>query len=85
MKDIILVAAVLGAFGFGYFLMIRLDRFLDENRNAIKSATQKKEPSCVMLTEELSEEELVEEIRCFREAHKGGYILLCDGTERDAS
>jgi len=85
MKDIILMAAVLVAFGFGYFLMIRLDRFLDENRNTIKSATQKKEPSCVMLTEELSEEDLVEEIRCFREAHKDAYILLCDGTEKDAS
>ena len=85
MKDIILMAAVLGAFGFGYFLMIRLDRFLDENRNAIKSEMQKNLPSCVMLTEELSEEELVEEIRCFREAHKGAYILLCDGTEQYAS
>ena len=85
MKDIILVAAVLGAFGFGYFLMIRLDRFLDENRTTIRSAAQKNVPSCVMLTEELSEEELVEEIRCFREAHKDAYILLCDGTERDVS
>ena len=85
MKDIILIAAVLGAFGFGYFLMTRLDRFLGENRTTVKSATQKKVPSCVMLTEELSEEEIVEEIRCFREAHKGAYILLCDRTEKDAS
>lgn len=85
MKDIILMVAVLVAFGFGYFLMIRLDRFLDENRTAIKSETQKNVPSCVMLTEELSEEELVEEIRCFRETHKDAYILLCDGTEKDAS
>ena len=85
MKDVILMGAVLGAFVFGYFLMIRLDRFLDENRDAIKSTTEKKVPSCVMLTEELSEKEIAEEIRRFRETHKDTYILLCNGTEKDAS
>ncbi len=36
MKEAILIIAVLGVFVYGYFLMARLDKFLDENRNAIE-------------------------------------------------
>ena len=31
-RDIILVVAVLGVMVFGFFVMKRLDKFLDENR-----------------------------------------------------
>ena len=35
-RDIILVAAVLGVMVFGFFVMKRLDKFLDENRKRIE-------------------------------------------------
>mgnify|MGYP003312426438 CR=1 FL=1 len=62
-RDIVLALAVLGVFVFGYFLMARLDKFLDENRKAIEKENEKKEPSCVMLTEELTDEEIVKLMR----------------------
>lgn len=34
MRDAALLTAVAAAFAFGYFLMTRLDRFLEENRKA---------------------------------------------------
>ena len=37
-RDIILVVAVLGVMVFGFFVMKRLDKFLDENRTRAISA-----------------------------------------------
>ncbi len=75
-RDLVLIITVLGVFVFGYFLMARLDKFLDENRKAIEKENEKKEPSCVMLAEELTEEEITEEIRRFRSKHEGTRIML---------
>ncbi len=81
LKDIVLIIAVLGVFVFGYFLMARLDKLLDENRKAIEKENEKKEPSCVMLTEELTDEEITEEIRRFRSKHEGTRIMLYDSND----
>ncbi len=81
MKEAVLVAAVLLAFKYGYSLMKRLDKFLDESHQAIEKESEKKEPSCVMLTEELSDEEVAAEIRRFRAKHKRTRIMLCDDTD----
>ena len=80
-RDIVLALAVLGVFVFGYFLMARLDKFLDENRKAIEKENEKKEPSCVMLTEELTDEEITEEIRRFRNKHEGTRIMIYDSND----
>ena len=34
--SIILILAMSAVFGFGFYLMTKLDKFLDENRNAIE-------------------------------------------------
>jgi len=83
MKEILLIIVVLGAFVYGYFLMGRLDKFLEENRKAIEKESEKTEPSCVMLTEEVSEEELMEEVRRFRKKHKGARVMLYDNTDTE--
>ena len=80
-RDIVLALAVLGVFVLGYFLMARLDKFLDENRIAIEKENEKKEPSCVMLTEELTDEEITEEIRRFRSKHEGTRIMIYDSND----
>lgn len=84
-KDILLILSVLGVFVFGYFLMARLDRFLNENRKAIEKENEKREPSCVMLTEDMSDEDIAEEIRKFRKKHSKVRVILYDGTDTELS
>ena len=75
-RDIILVVAVLGVMVFGFFVMKRLDKFLDENRKRIEQAEKKKEPSCVMLTTDMTDEELIKNIRTYEKKRGHAYITL---------
>ncbi len=84
-RDIALGISVLGVFVFGYFLMARLDKFLDENRKAIEKENEKREPSCVMLTEEMSDEEIAMEVKRFRDRHAGAQIVLYDSSDTELS
>lgn len=85
LRDILLIISVLGVFVFGYLLTTWLDKFLDENRKAIEKENEKKEPSCVMLTEDMSEEEITDEIKRFRQKHEGTRIVLYDSTDTELS
>ena len=76
--NIILTLAMSGVFGFGFYLMTKLDKFLDENRKAIEKENESREPSCVMLTNSLTDEEILEEIRRFHKHHEDINVLLYD-------
>ena len=84
-REIILIISGLGVFVFGYFLMARLDQFLEENRKAIEKEEEKNEPSCVMLTEELSDEEIATEVKRFRDKHARARIVLYDSSDTESS
>lgn len=60
-EDVILILAVLGIFILGFYLMAKLDKILEENRRAIEKKNESCEPTCIMLTEMVTEEELVDE------------------------
>ena len=75
-RNIILVVAVLGVMVFGFFVMKRLDKFLDENRKRIEQEEKEKEPSCVMLTTDMPDEELIKNIRIYEKQHGDAYITL---------
>jgi len=75
-RDIILVVAVLGVMVFGFFVMKRLDKFLDENRKRIEQEEKEKEPSCVMLTTDMTDEELIKNIRTYEKQRGYAYIAL---------
>ena len=75
-RDIILVVAVLGVMVFGFFVMKRLDKFLDENRKRIEQEEKEKEPSCVMLTTDMTDEELIKNIRTYEKKRGDAYITL---------
>ena len=79
-RDVILILAVLGIFILGFYLMAKLDKILEENRRAIEKKNESCEPTCIMLTETVTEEELVDEIRKFRSRHKEACILLYDSS-----
>ena len=84
-RDILLILCVLGVFVFGYFLMARLDKFLDENRKAIEKEDEKREPYCIMLTEEMSDEEIATEVKRFRDKHASARIVLYDNSDTESS
>ena len=84
-RDILLILCVLGVFVFGYFLMARLDKFLEENRKTIEKENEKREPSYVMLTEEMSDEEIATEVKRFRDKHASARIVLYDSTDTELS
>ena len=75
-RDMILVVAVLGVMVFGFFVMKRLDKFLDENRKRIEQEEKEKEPSCVMLTTDMTDEELIKNIRTYKKQRGDAYITL---------
>ena len=75
-RDIILVVAVLGVMVFGFFVMKRLDKFLDENRKRIEQEEKEKEPSRVMLTTDMTDEELIKNIRTYEKQRGDAYITL---------
>ena len=75
-RDIILVVAVLGVMVFGFFVMKRIDKFLDENRKRIEQEEKEKEPSCVMLTTDMTDEELIKNIRTYEKQRGDAYITL---------
>ena len=75
-RDILLVAAVLVVMVFGFFVMKRLDKFLDENRKRIEQEEKEKEPSCVMLTTDMTDAELIKNIRTYEKRRGDAYITL---------
>lgn len=82
-RDIILIIIVLGVFLFGYFLVSKIDSFLEESRKAIEEENKKKEPSCIILTEDMSDEEIIKEIKKFRGKHDKTRILIYDSSDAE--
>ena len=80
-RDIILVVSVLGVMVFGFFIMKRLDKFLDENRKRIEQEEKEKEPRCIMLTTDMTDKELLEHIRTYEKQRGNAYITLYQDKE----
>lgn len=78
MREVLLVLAVLLLFGYVYILMGKLGRFISENRKSIEEKSGKTEPSRIMLTNDLSDEEILNEIRQFCVKHKNARIVIFD-------
>ena len=81
MAELLLIVSLLAVFAFGFYLMSRLDRFLEENRKALLKEKESCEPSEVLLPHGLSDSEILSEIRRFQETHGTVDIILSDGKE----
>ena len=81
MAELLLIVSLLGIFAFGFYIMCRLDRFLEENRKALLKENESCEPSEFLLPHGLSDSEILSEIRRFQEAHGTVDIILSDGKE----
>ena len=85
MKELILLAAVLGMFGAGFWAVSRVDRFAARSRRAQARAAENHTPSFVVLRGPLEDAQLLEEIRRFRAGHPQMQILLCDASDPEAA
>lgn len=81
MREVLLIICLLGLAFSGYITMKHLDCFLEANQKKLKKENENKDPSCVMLTDELTEEEILAEIHRFRKIHEGIRIFLCTEEE----
>ena len=82
MGDVILVIAVAAAMVFGFFIMKRLDVFLEENRKAIEKENQKREIPLMFLDAE-NDEKVISDIELFRQKHRDVRIVVYDESEVD--
>ena len=83
MAELLLIVSLLAVFVFGFYLMSRLDQFLEENRKALLKENESCEPSEVLLPQGLSDSEILSEIHRFRETHGKVDIILSDGQKND--
>lgn len=82
MLDVIVIVGTSLMFLFGWFLMKRLDRFLDENQKRMDETYEQREPEpCVHLDGDMSFEELEEAIARFRGSHVHVNIVIYDSEQ----
>ena len=82
MEDVILIIAVIAVMIFGFFIMKRLDAFLEENRKADVKEYQKKEIPLMFLDAENNVKTL-SDIELFRQKHRDVKIIIYDESEVD--
>ena len=82
MKDGIVIIAVTAVIVFGFFIMKRLDAFLEENRKAIE---KKQEEQCSPLEflDTENYESMISEIEIFKEKHKKIAVVILDEEDRE--
>ena len=82
MLDVIVIVGTSLIFLFGWFLMKRLDRFLDENQKRMDETYEQREPEpCVHLDGDMSFEELEKAIARFRGSHAHVNIVIYDSEQ----
>lgn len=83
MKEILLIIGFLAVAAFGFFLMAKLDKFLEENRKVIAEEADKKRKPYIILSNTATEEDMIGEINQFRRDHSCAYVVVCDPSEAD--
>ena len=82
MEDVILIIAVIAVMIFGFFIMKRLDVFLEENRKAIsKEQEEKYSPLEFIDTENYVN--TISEIENFKKRHNKVAIVIFDEENRE--
>lgn len=82
MGDVILVIAVAAVMIFGFFIMKRLDVFLEEIRKGIEKEREGKRSPLEFLDAE-NYEKMISEIENFKKSHKKAAIIIFDGENRE--
>ena len=77
MEDVMLIIAVISVMIFGFFIMKRLDVFLEENRKAIEKEQEEKYSPLEFIDAE-NYENTISEIENFKKRHKKVAIVIFD-------
>ena len=80
LRDKLLVITVLAVFVFGFFVMKRLDKFLNENYKPYFRENEEK-PTRIIHNENTSDEEILSDIKKVKE--KGGKVKIVISNEDD--
>ena len=78
MEGVILIIAVIAVMIFGFFIMKRLDVFLEEKRKAIEKEQEEKDSPLEFIDTE-NYENTISEIEDFTKNHKKVAIVIFDG------
>ena len=81
MEDVVLIVGTALMFLFGWFLMKRLDRFLDENQKRIEEETEQQPEPCVCLNADVSPDELEKMLSRFCSSHVHVKIVIYDSEQ----
>lgn len=83
MGDVILIIAVAAVMIFGFFMMKRIDVFLEENRKAIEEEQEERCSSPIEFIDMENDENMISEIENFKKSHKTVAIVIFDGENRE--
>ena len=78
MEDVILIISVAAVMIFGFFIMKRLDVFLEENRKEIEKEQEEKCSQLEFIDTE-NYENTISEIKNFKKRHKKVSLVIFDG------
>lgn len=82
MGDVILILTVAAVMIFGFFMMKRLDVFLEENRKATEEE-QEETYSPLEFIDSEKDENMISEIENFKKRHKKVAIVIFDAENRE--
>ncbi len=82
MEDAIVIIAAVSVIIFGFFIMKRLDVFLEKNRKTI-AKEQKEKYSPIVFIDTENYENTILEIESFKKRHKKVAIVIFDGENRE--
>ena len=82
MEDVILIIAVIAVMIFGFFIMKRLDVFLEENRKAISKEQEEKYSPLEFIDTE-NYDNTISEIENFKKRHNKVAIVIFDEENRE--
>ena len=82
MKDVTVIIAVTAVIVFGFFIMKRLDAFLEENRKAMEKEHEEQCSPLEFLDTE-NYESMISEIEIFKEKHKKIAVVILDVEDRE--
>ncbi len=83
MGDVILIIAVAAVMILGFFMMKRIDVFLEKNRKAIEEEQEERCSSPIEFIDMENDENMISEIENFKKSHKTVAIVIFDGENRE--
>ena len=80
MKTAVIILVILIYLILGCFLMLRVNDFIESNRKDLTKTRDRKDPSCVILVGEQTDEDIMDSLRTFRDRHEDTRILIYDNS-----